>query len=237
MSNALASNTAEASVSAMVSVINSSVLNCNNTSYQSQDFTLKAGDGSDVNVTLDWNQAVSLDNACVQTSVNDTSIENDIDQAISQISTAIEQQFGALTASEADNAVKAVINLGVTVQNSYTTTCNQSVFQQQALDMEIGNRSVATVYANWDQTAQSMINCVQNDSSVTNAKDAITQDLSQAAKAVIENFLLPFLIAGVIIIVIFIVLIFLVGRVATPNLTGPNAEQTTALISALKTTE
>ena len=235
MSNSLAQNTSNVSVETMVSVINSSVLNCNNTSYQNQEITVKQGDGSTFNGTINWDEAVSLDNACLQTTVNDTSIQNDIDQAISQLSTAIRQQFGALTAAEAINVENSLVKVGVIVKNTYTTTCNQSVFQQQSLDIQQGNRSVATLYLDWKETAQSQVDCVQNNSSVTDAKDDITQELEQAAKAVIENFLTPLLIIAVVVLAIFIIIIFIGGRSLSPNL--QNTQDPTALLNALKATE
>jgi hypothetical protein len=211
-SKTVASNIANETVQAMLSVTNDAISTCMVDTSQFQGANVTKNKDSTIDLNLNWSQVAVLKANCTQ----DVQVQNKVNQAIlqeaEQISKSIAQQF-QLSASEAKNVVNTTTNLAIRVSNSFIQTCSAGATQVQNLNINENTHVSVNVFANWSQYNQSVVNCVMKDKAVTDATQAVQQTVDQKSTATVENFFATvfgavFAIFAVIGIIIFSFLFF-----------------------------
>jgi hypothetical protein len=238
MGNSLAVNTASEATDLMVSAATDNILNCKTAIDQIQGITVIAQNGSSINIgDIDWSQVVAYNQSCYQNATATNTISTSIQQEAQQIAKAIQQQWAVFTAAEAVNMSDLVIKLSEQVCTEYTTKCAAEVIQTQtATFYASGGSEIATGILNWDQTVNGISKCVQQTSTVTNAQNNLSNNITQQATAEIQNFLMPLIIAAVIILVVVILLVFGGPALAQLGGRGGQAQGTTGGGESLQST-
>ena len=206
MGTTLSKNTVEDGVNISVNVLNQANQICQTQYLESQELTvINTGSGTVTVGPVDWSEVVTLNLACTQTSTAKNSINNSLQQTISQIAKSIEQSFELPHGSiKAQNNTKLWTDLGTTIQNVYDQTCKATLTQNQAASFtNKGSGDIIVGNLNWSEAVNSMITCIQNDASVTAIKNKIVQNISQEAVSEVESIFGP-LIAIIVIIIIII---------------------------------
>lgn len=204
-----ASNSVNAGVNLTVDVVVSATQVCTDKTSQSQVVSIFATNGSSVTVgDIDFTQAYAINQQCFETSTTQESVNNAIDQAISQAASAMAQQFSFFTGAEARQNASLWSNLGDNIKDSYSEKCKTQLSQTQYAWLDAADQSTINVGTlQFNQSVANYTNCILNDSSVITSKNAIVQHASQKASAKTENFFGPLIAAVMLIIIVFVVLV------------------------------
>lgn len=226
MGGAFSSNTIKDGVDVIANVLVESTQTCQTTNNQEIDVNITATNGGTVRVEkLTIGQLVSTNIACTQTNDVQSSIDNSLDQVISQVASATAQAFSIPGNSAfARNNTKLWTQIATTIKESFNQTCNQHLVQKETVNFTANDGTIITGPLDFNQNVDSMITCIQNNSSVTDIKNQIQQNLSQSATSKIESILGPILAVLIVFGIIIAVVIFLPG---TKTTTSSGSETTT----------
>jgi hypothetical protein len=218
-------------VNSIIKNINTATENCYNGTYQGQSLNINniINQGGNLNVGgISQVQSGILDTKCMQDAATQTAIQQNLQNTIAQQTQAI-SQFASFSSSDAQSITQLVTNLATDINNAYTGNCAASAAQNQQLAIgtilnQGGNLNVGGI--NQQQTINSILNCVQNDSNVvsdinnlTNAINQNTTAKSQGPLGFLSDLADAFggifkgvtgLIVGAIIIIVIIAVIILV---------------------------
>lgn len=222
MGNVQTSNEADQIVEALMSVVNTTSQECRSGLIQEQIINLNpSGAGSVVDIdSIIGTQAAAVDTQCFQSSVNSSSLENDMEQVINQQMDVINQTF-SLTSTASSNINRAIVNLKNEVLNDTRQTCSNLARQSSVFSAAPTAGGVVRLGTlDWNQTFEGITTCVQDSTNVVRAKNTLQQLLDQENKVEVKsNLTTIFLIIGiaiaVIIIAIVIGLIFIAPQVAS----------------------
>lgn len=211
MSSSYSSNTIDDGVGISVNVLNESTQNCQTQVYESQDLVIEGNTGTTINIgDINWSEVITMDLNCTQTSTTQTSIDNSLQQTISQVAKSVAQAFGLPgNSAKAQNNTKLWTQMGIAIKNVYNQTCKSRLDTSQGISIKNNANSTVTIASlNFSEQINSMVNCVQNDSSVSDVKNKIIQNLEQEATAVVQGFLGPLIIIVIIIIAVIAIVFF-----------------------------
>lgn len=215
-SKATASNELDAMIKAGVSVATSTAQSCFPRLSQQQIIQIANAHGNvDIN-GIKAGQTIFLDVNCMSTS----SVTNDVQQQISsQLSQMANALVGGLSLgqSDANNLMKSTIDLSSAIANAFTQSCTLAASQQQLISVIDVGGNVHISNIDWDQFANTVLDCVQQTVVNTTAAQTIAQIIDQGAKAKNAGFL-DFLggMAGKLVLIVIAVVIgavFLVPKI------------------------
>lgn len=185
---ASASNIADETAKALISISNSAAQNCKVSVDQLQSARVQGGTDDNVNLDLNWAQYIVLDQSCLQQDKFQNTSNQQITQEAQQVAKAIAQQF-SLSGATSSNVVKIVAEMSVAISNAFRQSCTSFEDQTQAIIIEGGVQNNINIYANWQQYNNTVQACVQKDQAVSNAQQRLQQTVSQEASATVENWL------------------------------------------------
>ena len=211
MSSAYSSNTVDDGVKIAINVLNEATQMCQTQVLESQDLSISDNRGGSVNIgEINWSEVINMDISCTQSSTSQNSIDNSLQQTISQIAKAVGQAF-SLTGNSASsqNNTKLWTDIGVTIKNVYNQKCKDILETSQGVSIKNNvNEEVTIASLNFSEQIDGMTQCIQNDESVSNVKNQIKQNIEQKAESIIESLLGPLFAILLIIIVIIAVILF-----------------------------
>lgn len=201
-----ASNEAESINKTITDVImsNSSACKLSTTQIQGLDFG-----NVDGNVRIggyNGKQKNVLNMSCVQDSISDAKILNDIAAKLEQQAKASNSglNFGA-NASISENVTKAINDVKTSINISNVKTCMAESTQKHVIkfgDVK-GNVDIEPVVM--EQVNEAVLNCIQNDTNTADAVNKLSTELKQTATASNAGLdMNMLLIAGIIVFIIFI---------------------------------
>ena len=124
-----------------------------------------------------------------------TSIDQDFKNIVAQQAKAINQNASLNPSStEASTTTTLVTNLGQSINNSFTNTCDTKVVSNQAIvisdctDLNIERVSLKALQQNFTS-------CVGNDTSVIDAKQALENHITQISSATVQDAIAAILMA------------------------------------------
>ena len=124
-----------------------------------------------------------------------TSIDQDFKNIVAQQAKAINQNASLNPSStEASTTTTLVTNLGQSINNSFTNTCDTKVVTNQAIvisdctDLNIERVSLKALQQNFTS-------CVGNDKSVVDAKQALENHITQISSATVQDAIAAILMA------------------------------------------
>lgn len=163
---------------------------CSATVKNQINWNIKDENGNIVIHNVDWSQYAIVNVQCLQKNDVKNKIDQKIQQTIKNQATSINRAFKIPSGSTtAENVTNLVTNLGLTISNTFKSSCLTSLSQQASLTATNKNGNI-TIYAfKIHQVAEAFTKCVQQSSAVNNASQALQQYIAQYAKAVVKSAL------------------------------------------------
>lgn len=211
MGPAISSNLVDTAVDINQTIVNSTLNTCKQGIDQSQIFNIRDNTGTTINIgDLELTQLVQLQIGCMAQSSTSSAESSNVSDAIKQTSTAINQALslnpGSTTAS---NVILFSAEIGEQVLNEFSQTCTQDVFQNQSLFIEDNtNVTVNATVINLSQSANAIMNCVQNSQAVNDLKSQLSLQISQTATAEVKGFLGQLVLILALIVVLVVTITF-----------------------------
>lgn len=205
-------NAVNETVKVMTQISNTATTDCVYTINQDQSLTVNASGGSTVSITdANFMEFANVDQKCVSTVATNSKVKSQIESQIKQIATSISQAFqlpsGGDSSSNLDNILE---NLKTAVANAYTGTCSQNFNQTETATFNASGGSTITVgVLNYNDTFQSVQDCIFQDDAVTQASNVVQNTISQKAKSEVESIFGPLL--ALLLIVILVVVVITLG--------------------------
>lgn len=210
MGNANATNQLNSAITDSINILTTTTQNCVPKSNQSQIIDVSGCCNVNLNgVTYD--QLSFVNTTCVENATSNTTTQIDVKNQVKQKAASIVGELGLGTA-DASNVINTMIDLSTSIINSFSQSCAASISNEQVLSIKCPSTcdcatSPAGCTANIDnvalyQSADQLATCTLTSSSVTSAKDSITQIIDQSATATVQG------LGGLILLIIIIVLVF-----------------------------
>lgn len=265
MGSAKSKNVIDTAVNSFISVANTTAQSCSasTTGGNLMNIGNIYGKGDVIIKDLTQRNVAVVSVKCLQDARNDTTVENQFKQVAEQQAKAI-ADFLSLSKSKATNINKLTANLGQAIKNEYfqncasqgtgTNTLNVGITPAGAAAPIMSEGTVVLAGITQENIINALTECTQKSKSVTDAKNALEQEINQNTEAQSRgplSFLNDFAAAfgnlftgftGIIIgVVIFIVVLAIIGLVIFLIIkltkkkppTGPNPDQQVALLPAL----
>jgi hypothetical protein len=218
MGNTVAKNSATEIVNQSIGEMQSVTNQCFATTSLSNEINLVAQNGGTINIgqfNCNQNQYYYLNATCVASSNISSSISSNISQLASQRAQAVSQNVDLNPGStEAQNLTEAIANSTLAIQNSVYNGCVQAAMAQNLANVVATGPSssivVGQLFCSQDAFNQSVSDCVFSSSETASAIENISQSITQAASATVQNALLWVALA-IIAIVLFFFLITIEG--------------------------
>jgi hypothetical protein len=140
--------------------------------------------GGDVIITdIDWSQYTSANVEGVQQAVASTDVQNQIKQAVTQLSKQISQSFSFRIgdSSSEENITNLTTKLSTEIQNVFTTSCTSSILQNAVFNVKDTGGNVIIRFFKSKQVANSFVKCAQDSDTVNKAKNDLINEISQTA--------------------------------------------------------
>ncbi|MNK85191.1 Lipid membrane protein [compost metagenome] len=223
MGNTITVNSSEQVINAMMEVVNTTTANCRSALTQDQIFNIEAtGPGSVVNVSdFRVGQSVVVNTRCYQNATTSNNLESQIDQVARQQTEVISQALQLPSIQLTENLYQLNLDLGKKVVNATTQECSNLSQQRQTANIRASEGGTTNVVStDWNQTMDSVTQCVQNSQAVTNARNALDQFIENNTKATVNNNL-----TWIIAIVAIIIIIIVIGIVYATVKVGPQAAE------------
>lgn len=223
MGNTITVNSSEQVINAMMEVVNTTTANCRSALTQDQIFNIEAtGPGSVVNVSdFRVGQSVVVNTRCYQNATTSNNLESQIDQVARQQTEVISQALQLPSIQLTENLYQLNLDLGKKVVNATTQECSNLSQQRQTANIRASEGGTTNVVStDWNQTMDSVTQCVQNSQAVTNARNALDQFIENNTKATVSNNL-----TWIIAIVAIIIIIIVIGIVYATVKVGPQAAE------------
>jgi len=202
MGNSYATNVVNDQVNVLFDVMISTMLDCGTTINAGQN--ISADGCSNVSYSgITQEQIINVNVSCIQTNVASQDFDTKLQQAIKQMSDAVNQAVDFNPGStEASNTTNLVTTLATTVKETFVTNCVGNLVAQQSISCK--NSSNVSFNAIMQSQAISLARtCTMSSQSVLKAKTDLIQQVSQSATATVKSILSGFL--GLIIVVLIIV--------------------------------
>ena len=211
MSSAYSSNTVEDGVRISINVLNEATQQCQTQVLESLSLDITGNKGGSINIgDIDWSQVIDMNINCTQTSTSQSSIDNSLQQTISQVAKAVAQAFSIPgNSAQSQNNTDLWTEIGTSIKNVYNQKCKNLL--ETTGDVRIVNNTnedVTFASLNFNQQIDGMVNCIQTDSTVSDVKNKIVQNIEQKAESIIESLLGPLFTILLIIIVVIGVILF-----------------------------
>lgn len=235
-----AKNVADTNLSAIASVVNDAVQNCGQeidqqiTQFVFDNNTKIGGD-----LTLTAENYLVLKEGCLQSETASTQLDQALQATAAQTAQAIAQQF-ELDSAKAKNVIDINAQIASEVKNRFVQLCANQVDQDIRQNIKLSEDEIAgSVTVNAKNYQESMVKCSTQGQAITDLKEQLIVQINQSASAKVENFLLPFLIA-LLVIVGFVALFLFLPRLfekkqpegaSTPVV--PNDDSTANLLAVL----
>lgn len=211
MGNVVAKNSATEIVNQNIGEMQSVTNQCVATTSISNEINIVAQDGATVDIGYlgcTQSQYYYLNASCIASSNISASINSTISQKASQQAKAISQNFSLNPGStEAENMTEAIANSTLAIQSSVYNGCLQAAIAQNTVNIVAsGAGTVVTIgHAYCDQTVfqKAVADCVFSSTETASAIENISQSISQAASATVQNALLWIVLAILAIILVF----------------------------------
>lgn len=205
-----AENVADENLSAIASVVNDAVQNCGQKVNQEIAQTVKISDGTITgNLVLDSENWLILKEGCLQSESASTQLDQALQATASQAAQAIAQQF-ELDSAKAKNVININAQIASEVKNRFVQVCsnesNQEINQLVELDKTTVDGNITLNAKNYQQ---SLVECSTQGQALTDLKNQLVVQINQSASAKVENFLMPFFIALLVIIGLIALFLFL----------------------------
>ena len=179
---------------AFINIANSAVQKLSITSICNQG--IEVSNCTTVNITDVTEECINYTSGTsVLTADMKTSIDQDFKNTIDQQAKTINQNASLNPGStEASTTTTLVTNLGQAIENAFTNTCDTKVITNQALivsgctDLNIQRVSLKALQQNFTS-------CIGNDTSVTDAKQALENHITQISSATVQNAIAAILMA------------------------------------------
>jgi len=214
MGGSHSTNIIDNSVSAMVSVLNTTTQKCapTVTTDQALNFVQQGCSSSDITITHTRLSAyASVNVSCAQVAVQSADAKAQIDQIAKQMADALSQMLSLNPGStDATNITRLSANLGLTVQNEASQIIASAVSAAQGITLRQLNGGACSIrldFVELGALATSIARATQESTAVATATAALKQSVDQTAKAEQQG-----LLAGLLILVVVVALV--IGGVA-----------------------
>lgn len=205
----VATNIVNNSINAFTSVTTETIQTCQSIVNNNQNLIVTASGGSTVDISnIDFSQTDSTNMACVASNQVSTDLDTNMAQTAAQVADAINKGLG-VSGSAATNITNLTTTLGQAIQTNFNQTCQNIINNDQtATFTATGSSTILVGTLTYNQTVKSFVNCLQNSSAVTSAKTALSQAVTQSAKAANTGIYIDLgIIAGILVLGLIIIAI------------------------------
>lgn len=205
-----AENVADTNLSAIASVVNDAVQNCGQEIDQQIVQNIFANNTKiRDSLTLKAENYLVLKEGCLQSETASTQLDQALQATAAQTAQAIAQQF-ELNSAKAKNVIDINAQIASEVKNNFVQICANQVDQDIRQNVKLSDDEIAgSVTINAKNYQESMVKCSTQGQAITDLKDQLIVQINQSATAKVENFLLPFLIALLVIVGFIALFLFL----------------------------
>lgn len=214
MGGTTSKNEVDITNTSMINAVRSITNKCSSAINSNQVLDIVGNTGKVNTGDVNFNQAANVNFSCLQSNDTKTDLSNQIDNVVKQQSQSI-SQFFQLSSSKSENVTNLVNNLGISIENAFNNQCitTQSLYQTAQIRYNTGD--VTTGNLNFKQSVDDVVNCVQNNKDVIDAKNALQNSLNQQSTAQTKG-LFDFLFGswGWLIIVAIVIIILIIAGVA-----------------------
>jgi len=205
-----AENVADTNLSAIASVVNDAVQNCGQEINQEVVQNIFANN-TDIrgSLTINAENYLVLKEGCLQSETASTQLDQALQATAAQTAQAIAQQF-ELDSAKAKNVIDINAQIASEVKNNFVQICANQVDQNIVQNVKLSDDEIAgSVTINAKNYQESMVKCSTQGQAITDLKNQLIVQINQSATAKVENFLLPFLIALLVIVGFVALFLFL----------------------------
>lgn len=210
MGNANATNQLNSAITDSITILNTTTQNCVPKSSEQQIIDISGCCNVNIN-GITYDQLSFVNTTCVENATSNTATQITVKNQVKQKAASIVGELG-LGTSDASNLINTMIDLATNIINSFSQTCAASISNEQILSIKCpstcdckNNSNGCTANINnvsLYQSADQLATCTLTSSSVSSAKDSITQIIDQSATATVQG------LGGLILLIIIIVLVF-----------------------------
>ena len=198
-------------------IINNSS-SCATTSVNNIDFNFGAVDGNLTIDGADLSQKINLNTSCLQSSVTNTQIQNDIKNSLTQSLAAL--NMNALSANTNVNTNNSINNFTNTFNINNVKTCLANSQNSTNIKSNSVGGNVTLKNITVSQVQDIVSNCIQKDDATTVLNNALQQEVGQT---VTNNSILMYaVIAIVVIIILSIIASIFKGSSSSSNSINPS---------------
>lgn len=204
MGQASSTNQINNVTNSLTNVVNTAVQKCLSSVQAQQTNALTAsGPGSTIsNSQFNFGQSAIVDFSCLQSSDTKTAISNNMALTAQQQASATNSAL-SFTGTRANNVTNAITNLANQITNAYSATCANAINVNQTNTVTASDGGkINNVVLNANQAIQSVVNCVQNNQQVTDAKAQVQNAIGQTATTKVQWLTIGGAIALVVILIL-----------------------------------
>lgn len=209
MGQTQAKNEIDSSISAMTSIVNSTVQKCAPTAAVSQviEAITKGCKTSNIVIEhIDFSSMASIDVKCAQDAASTADVKTNIQQTAKQMAEAVSQSLNLNPGStSAQNIARMSMNVATAVTNSTSQIIASAVATSQSIRVPIEGGDVCNIriaFINMKSMVQSVADGVQKSTQVASAVTALKQAVDQEAKAKQSSLVMLIILAIIIAIAI-----------------------------------
>uniref|UniRef100_A0A6C0BMD0 Uncharacterized protein n=1 Tax=viral metagenome TaxID=1070528 RepID=A0A6C0BMD0_9ZZZZ len=223
MGTSVSVNRSDQVIDSVQEVINQTTAACRSSTTQEQILKIRAtGPGSQININeLNLAQAALINGTCYQNTINSNNLENRVQEVARQQATTISQALQLPSVQLNENLYALTLNLANRVVNANQQECGNLTQQRQVGEFiaeEGGQFNLGSL--NWQQTADSILTCVQNSQAVNNAKNELDQFIDQNSKGQVQNNL-----TWIVVVIAIIIIIIVIALAYTAVKVGPDVAE------------
>jgi hypothetical protein len=213
MGGVLSQNTINDAVNFMVQTVNTTSQDCKQILDESNITDIEGSTFQNITINVGSGQNLAVDIQCAQNASATNNINSSLQQDISQLATAINQNLNLNPGStEASNVLNLLTNLSVITQNTYQQECVTNAVENISTIILNTKGDNLNISDNAQQTLNSIANCTQQTVTDNQITTSLIQQITQSATAKVENALGLLFILLTIIAIVFLVLIYAGGK-------------------------
>ena len=214
-------NVVNSATDVMVSIINTVNAKCWHYASNSIKFTVVVSDGGVIdNLDFKAGQSAYIDQTCIATGKADSDIDQQLSKIIKQLAETTTNAFPPIGGSDTENLTNSYSELATTVRNSYSLDCRAALINSADIKVTVTGQGseIKDAVLDVNQVNDALQNCILKSDIVTQASQKVEESFDQSAKTKVTGIFGSLAVLFIVIILIIFGFIFkAVGSVFNPK--------------------
>ena len=199
MGQASSSTVVQDIIDITTNILTQATMDCSTTLTQTESIDIENSSNVDVN-NINYNEYSSINTACVQVTVVDDTVMNDITEEVTQEAESIATGY-SMNESDAETFIESCTTLSTTIAEQFATNCSQELTSDENITVK-NSQGISVSYVNFDEAMTNAMACTMDSTAVNDAENDVAQDFDQSATAKSSGWGLGLLILIVIIMIV-----------------------------------